>query len=181
MTIPPSGAVFDAVVLLQAAVSHKGPAHACKALLDAGRVVLFLSPAVLTEIADVLNRPKLRQKFKALTPERAEAFLRDLTEKAACLEQVPAHFSYPRDPDDEPYLSLAITASARYLVTWDNDLLDLMADNPAGADFQKRFPGLVILTPVAFLREFAPQRGGEAALEELPPGKEGGDSAERQP
>jgi predicted nucleic acid-binding protein len=45
---------------------------------------------------------------------------------------------------------------AKYLLTWDKDLLFLMEENPDGAEFRERFPGLIILTPVAFLRELAP-------------------------
>jgi putative PIN family toxin of toxin-antitoxin system len=153
MTTPVPGAVFDCVVLLQAAISRKGPSFACKELLDAGKVTVFLSPEVLAEITDVLHRPELQKKFKALTPARAEAFLRDLTGKARAITEILHTFSHPRDPEDERYVNLALVAGARYLVTWDNDLLDLMADNPEGTAFRGRFPGLVILTPVAFLRE----------------------------
>jgi len=163
------GAVFDCVVLLQAAVSNKGPAFACKGLLDSGRFTVFLSPEVLAEITDVLNRADLQKKFKTLTPERAEAFLCELTSKATSLTDVPRRFSYERDPDDEPYINLALAAGARYLVTWDNDLLDLMReDNPAGRDFRASYPALVILTPVAFLREFSPQPEENRSTGETP-------------
>lgn len=75
MTTPLPGAVFDCVVFLQAAISRKGPAFACKELLDTGRVAVFLSPEVLAEITDVLNRPELQKKFKSLAPEKTQAFL----------------------------------------------------------------------------------------------------------
>ncbi len=123
-------AVFDCVVLLQAAVSTKGPAFACKKLVDAGKVSVFLSAEVLAEITDVLHRPELQRKFK-FTPERAEAFLRDLVAKTVALAEIPKHFSYPRDPDDEPYINLALAAAASYVVTWDKDLLDLMDETQA--------------------------------------------------
>ena len=45
-------------------------------------------------------------------------------------------FSLARDPDDEPYLNLALTANVDFLVPWDKDLLDLMQDE----DFRTRFP-----------------------------------------
>jgi predicted nucleic acid-binding protein len=96
------GAVFDRVVLLQAAVSKKGPAFACLRLARAGQVRMVLSSDVLAEITDVLSRPELRRKFKSLTPEVAEAFLRDLTDNADFVSEVPEVFTYPRDPDDEP-------------------------------------------------------------------------------
>jgi predicted nucleic acid-binding protein len=77
------------VVLLQAAISRKGPGFACKEMVDAGRVTLFVSPDGLAEITEVLNRPELRKKFKALTPEKAEAFLRDLAARAIAVTEVP--------------------------------------------------------------------------------------------
>jgi predicted nucleic acid-binding protein len=65
-------------------------------------------------------------------------------------------FVYPRDPDDEPYINLAVASDARYLVTWDNDLLELMDEKmPAGSDFRQRFPHLLILNPVALIREIS--------------------------
>jgi predicted nucleic acid-binding protein len=82
--------------------------------------------------------------------------------KATFFDSVPAVFTYPRDPNDEPYVNLALAAGARYLVTWDNDLLDLMNEaTPAGQDFRRRFPDLTILNPVAFLRELAPPPAAE--------------------
>jgi predicted nucleic acid-binding protein len=67
---------------------------------------------------------------------------------------VPTQFELPRDPADEPYLNLAIEAEARFLVTRDRDLLDLMRwDTKEGRDFQSRFRELKILDPVAFLKE----------------------------
>ena len=149
------GAVFDCVVLLQAAVSKKGPAFACLRLAQTGQVRMVLSSDVLAEITDVLNRPELQRKFKSLTSEVAEAFLRDLTDNADFVSEVPEVFTYPRDPDDEPQINLAVASGQGGIcVTWDNDLLDLMDETTAvGSDFRQRFPDLRILTPVALIRE----------------------------
>jgi predicted nucleic acid-binding protein len=66
---------------------------------------------------------------------------------------VPQRVKYERDPDDEPLLNLVLEARARYLVTRDNDLLDLMAANsPDGEALRREIPDLVILDPPAFLR-----------------------------
>jgi putative PIN family toxin of toxin-antitoxin system len=117
---------------------------------------LCLSPEVLAEVTDVLTRPKTQSRFPQLTPERVERFLREVQAKANAFASVPAVFSYPRDPDDEPYLNLALAAGARYLVTWDNDLLDLMDEQtPEGKEFRRCFPDLIILDPVAFLRQLS--------------------------
>jgi predicted nucleic acid-binding protein len=58
---------------------------------------------------------------------------------------------YPRDPDDEPFINLALVSEARYLVSRDKDLLDLAGDE----GFQGSYPGLKILDPPALLRELA--------------------------
>ena len=154
-------AVFDSVVLLQAAVSQTGPAFACLRLAQTGHLRIVLSVDVLAEITDVLSRPVLQRKFTTLTPEVADAFLRDLTNWADTVSDVPKVFTYPRDPDDEPQINLAIAAGARYLVTWDNDLLDLMDETKAaGAEFRQRFPRLFILSPVALIREISALTSG---------------------
>jgi putative PIN family toxin of toxin-antitoxin system len=149
-------AVFDCVVLLQAAVSQKGPAFACLRHARTDQLRIVLSAEVLAEITDVLNRPELQRKFKTLTPHVADAFLRDLVENSDMVFEVPEVFTYHRAPDDEPQINLAIAAGARYLVTWDNDMLDLMDETTAtGSDFRRRFPHLLILSPVALIREIS--------------------------
>jgi putative PIN family toxin of toxin-antitoxin system len=154
MTLPL--AVFDCMAYLQAAARPDGPARACLGLVQAGRVTVAMSPAIRAEVEDVLGRPKVRQRFKSLTSEAAAVFLNDLDRLTTTTEVARSIAVLPRDPKDEPYLNLALTVGAKYLVTWDNDLLSLMGENPEGADFRERFPGLIILTPVAFLRELAP-------------------------
>lgn len=50
-------------------------------------------------------------------------------------------FSYERDPKDEPYVNLALAAGAKYLVTRDKDLLDLMSEGVSQArTFEGSFP-----------------------------------------
>ena len=154
MTSPAPGAVFDCVVFVQALANRKGPAFACKQLVDTGRVALFLSPQIIAELTEVLSRPKLQKKFATLTADNVEAFLTDLASKAVSLSTVPTVFSYPRDTKDEPCVNLALACGAGYLVTWDKDLLDLMKQTSAeGKLFRQRFPNLAILNPVAFLQE----------------------------
>jgi hypothetical protein len=48
-------------------------------------------------------------------------------------------------------VGVRVAAGAKYLVSRDNDLLDLMKDD----DFRARYPDLLILEPFAFLREIA--------------------------
>lgn len=141
--------VFDCMVFLQGAGRPAGPAWACFRLVDDGQVELFLSAEIVTEIRDVLSRPKTLRKFPSLTPEWIETFLWAVEGKAFTITDAPKVETVDRDPKDEPYLNLAIAAKAKYLVSRDRDLLDLMAD----ATFRQRHPDLHILDPVDFLGE----------------------------
>lgn len=146
-------AVFDCVILLQAAGHSTGPAGACLQAVRDGRLELIVSPDVLVEVRDVLTRPKSLRKFPALTLETVELFLDDVTSHAITLVDVPKVFKLARDPMDEPYLDLAIAAGARYLVSRDNDhLLDLMRDE----GFRRQYPDLAIIDPATLLRELRP-------------------------
>ena len=63
-------------------------------------------------------------------------------------------FQFDRDPKDEPYINLAIAARVIYLVSRDNDILDLAdAATPDGERLRHEAPELQILEPVAFLTE----------------------------
>ena len=145
-------AVFDCMLFLQAATHEAGPAFACFQLVDEGRLTLCLSPAILAEVRDVLGRPKIRRKFPHLTGERVEEFLARAAAQGVVLDEVPEAFRYARDPDDEPYLNLALAAHAQYLVSRDKDLLDLMADSA----FRGQYPGLSVVDPAALLRKLRP-------------------------
>jgi putative PIN family toxin of toxin-antitoxin system len=156
MTAPESPrAVFDCMTFLQATTSPAGPAAACLRLVESGAVTVFVSDDILREVEDVLSRPKVRKKNPLLTDQVIRQLLGHLANTATRIQSVTTHFAYSRDPKDEPYLNLAIAVGAKYLVTRDNDLLDLMADMPEGIDFRSRFPVLSIIDPVAFLREMA--------------------------
>jgi putative PIN family toxin of toxin-antitoxin system len=165
--------VFDCVILLQAAGRPTGPAAACLQAVRDGRLELFISSDILAEVRDVLTRPRTLRKFPALTPEAVDVFLLDLASHATTLPAVPKVFSLARDPKDEPYIDLAAAAQARYLVSRDNDLLDLMNDDA----FRQQFPDLTVIDPVALLRELAPapepnqETGGDEGQGE---GSEGG-------
>jgi len=146
--------VFDCMIYLQAAANESSPAAALLRMMDDSIISLFVSNDILDEVRDVLSRPKIRQKNPRITDERVDALLTRLAEQGTLLESVPKHFSYERDPKDEKYINLAVAADAAYLVSRDNDLLDLMREDLVGSkDFRQQFPTLTILNPVAFLRQ----------------------------
>ena len=77
--------------------------------------------AQLRELADVLNRPRIR---KYISEVQAETFLDLLCEIALMVEPVQGP-TICRDPKDDYLLYTAIAAQADYLVSGDNDLLTL--------------------------------------------------------
>ncbi len=146
--------VFDCNIYLQALIKETGPAAACLDLFENGAIQLYVSEALLIELRDVLTRPKLQQRYSRLTEARADLLIASLRERAKLLKTVPLVFHYSRDPKDEPYLNLAIAAGATYLVSRDDDLLDLMTGvTPDCKDFRQRFRHIRILDPVVFLNE----------------------------
>ena len=141
-------------MFLQAAVSRKGPAFAALTLAEAGKIELLLSREILAEVNDVLLRPQVAKKFPHLSPAVVQSFLTQLEDIGSWVEDVPQTFRLPRDPDDEPYINLAIVGGAQYLVTRDRDLLDLATERaPEAARLRLLAPGLRILDPVELLRE----------------------------
>ncbi len=115
------------------------PAQAVRKAIEVGE--LLVSEATMTELADVLSRPKFdryvdledRQKFLLLLGRVAE-FVHTVHPVRAC-----------RDPRDDKFLELAMGGAADLLVTGDKDLLAL---HP--------FQNLSIITPGDYLQQSAP-------------------------
>lgn len=151
-------AVFDCMTFLQATTSPSGPSAACLKLVEDGLVRLVVTRAILDEVRDVLARPRIPARNPHLDDASVDAFLARVAELAPPQADVPTVFTYPRDPKDEPYLNVAISCGATHVVSFDNDLLDLMKpDNPDGQTLRSHAPDMTILTPPEFLRAV---RGG---------------------
>jgi putative PIN family toxin of toxin-antitoxin system len=156
----PTRVVFDAVIYVQALISRRGPATACFDRVYAAEVILFTSDALLDEARSVPMRPELTRRYSRLTQERVEAFISAARAVSFHVPQPPKAFSLPRDRKDELCTDLAIAASARYLVTWNERHLTYLMkrDTPEGKEFCQRFPQLTILNPPAFLHELERNR-----------------------
>lgn len=81
---------------------------------------LYLSPEILSELEDVLSRPKI-QRF--LPPRSGKRFLALLVERAIFV-QPSLDFPRSRDPKDDKVVATAVAANATYLITVDKDLYD---------------------------------------------------------
>ena len=139
--------VFDTGVILQGALSDTGPAGRCLRLLDDAAVEAYINPALRSEYETVLTRDSLRMRFSALTQQRIDtALLRFDTEAKMVALPSPSSVQFPRDPKDEPSLNIAFHTQADFIVTRDNDLLDIA-----------NFRTTRLVDPVTFLRLYAEQ------------------------
>ncbi len=128
--------IVDANVFASAALGRSPQAPSVlviKAALD-GRIELVMSPALLAEVAEVLSRPRLRNRLSA---DDGQLFLADLAAQVVMLADPTDPPSICRDPDDDYLIALAIAAQADALVTGDDDLLAIAPDQA----------GIEVLTP----------------------------------
>jgi len=139
--------VFDTNIYLQAALSDKGAAYGCWQLIEKGEVCVFVTEAILAEIEDVLNRPKLREKYSVLTDEKVDEVLQVIRAHSIIIENINQIYKFERDADDEVFINLALSVKAEFLLSRDNDLLDLREDKA----FVTEFPKLKIVSPAEFL------------------------------
>ncbi|MEZ0267123.1 MAG: putative toxin-antitoxin system toxin component, PIN family [Phycisphaerae bacterium] len=154
--------MFDCNVLVQAVARGTGPAAAALRLVEANRITLHGSRAVLRELRATLAHPELRSRNPLLTDEVVEAFVARLLFRGQLCRDVPHVFDLPRDPDDAAYIDLAAEVEADYLVTRDGDLLSLMTDHSVVAkEFRQRVPRVRVLNPVDFVAVFGADQAGE--------------------
>ncbi len=98
---------------------------------------LFVTEAILAEYESVI--PKiLAEELPDVDPLPKLDWIRN---KSRLVEPAPLGKCRSRDAKDDIYLAGALAASARYLVTYDGDLLDL----------EKPF-GIETIRPAEFLR-----------------------------
>ena len=90
-------------------------------LLAEGKARLIFSEELLQEFLEVAGRPKFRKYFS----EDDIRELLDLFEYYGNLVEVVSVVDICRDPKDNFLLALAKDSRADYLITGDNDLLDL--------------------------------------------------------
>jgi putative PIN family toxin of toxin-antitoxin system len=119
-------AVLDVNVFVSAAISRAGPPSRLIAAWDAGEFELVVSPLLLKELTEVLDRPQFRERLRGGT-----SMLLDLIEKEAYFVEDPEKAAVTRavDPDDNYLIDLAMAEGAA-LVSGDHHLTDLRATIP---------------------------------------------------
>jgi putative PIN family toxin of toxin-antitoxin system len=116
-------AVIDTNVALSGLLWHGTP-HALIEHARAGTVTLISSPALLAELAEVIQRSKF-QAILARTNTNPERMLMELRQLAEIIDPPPLPTPVSRDPDDDAVLALSVASQADLIVSGDADLLVL--------------------------------------------------------
>lgn len=101
-----------------------------------GDFELLTSPALLSELKDVVQHPRLRRYLRGDPQPPIDVLEQDATFVAGALTLS----GICRDPKDDMFIACAVEGGATYLVTGDKDLLDL-----------KQYDGVEMVTARAFL------------------------------
>lgn len=112
--------LVDTNVWISALINPRGsPARLKNAWLN-GDFEIVVSMALLDEIADVLSRPRIRDKYHLKTEDIKE-FLRLIAEKSITVTTTGT-LHLCRDPDDDLMLETALNGGAKFAVSRDDDL-----------------------------------------------------------
>ena len=112
--------VIDTNLFISAALSSQGaPAKLVREVLARHRLVF--SQSTFDELRTRLYRPKFD---RYISLELRESLLHDLNASAVWVDIGESAF-YCRDRDDDKFIETALKAQAHYLVSGDNDLLEV--------------------------------------------------------
>lgn len=138
--------VLDTNVLVSGLLHSQGNPAQVVALALAGAVQICHAPRILAEYAEVLARPRFK-----FDPERVREVLAKLELDGVAVVPSSQLLDLP-DPDDEPFLAVALAGAAEYLVTGN------LADFPAA---KRR--GCAVVRPAEFMDFWRDHHGGDPA------------------
>jgi len=130
--------VMDTGILVSALIRPRGAIGDVLHALRDGRFIAVYSTPMMLEIADVLSRPKIREKYHVQSGD-IEALIH-LVRLRGDLVIPKQTITVCRDPKDNKFLEAALAGKADAIVTGDDDLLVL---HP--------FEGVQILRPAELL------------------------------
>jgi len=111
--------VLDTNVLISATIVRGNQFR----ILELGRlkeIQIISSPQILEEFREVLNRPRF-----GLSQESIEEAINELKNIAQIVHPQEKVDVVKEDPDDNAIIECAIAGKADYIITGDNDLLEL--------------------------------------------------------
>jgi uncharacterized protein len=134
--------VLDTNLFVSAFLTPDGKPAKILALSVQGELGLLMSPAILKEIALVLDYPKIVRllKKRGMGRNYVQEKLQQIIKTAAVVPGSVAVNHIQQDPSDNVILACAVEGFADYVVSGDHHLTDL-----------KSFHGIPIVTPDTFL------------------------------
>ena len=129
--------VLDTNVLVSGLISPFGPPGAIVRMVSSGSIILCLDARILAEYEEVLARSKFD-----FDPDAVAALLDYIDFRSEVVAALPLTSRLP-DPDDEPFLEVAVACHADGLVT--GNTVHFPPELRAGA---------VVLTPTEFMERF---------------------------
>jgi uncharacterized protein len=115
--------VLDTNVIVSALIWGGKPLRLLELAVD-GTIILYTSPALIEELADVLGREHLAKQLVAKASSVGQA-LKDYADLAIKVFPRSVPRVVPNDADDDHVIALAVTAEAQAIVSGDSDLLTL--------------------------------------------------------
>jgi putative PIN family toxin of toxin-antitoxin system len=113
-------AVIDTNVWISALLNpHRHPAL-LRASFEAGKFQAVISSPLLEELVDVLQRPRIKDKYR-IRPEDIEELVVLIEERCKTVT-VMGEMTVCRDKDDNRVIETAVSGGAQYIVTRDDDL-----------------------------------------------------------
>jgi uncharacterized protein len=103
--------VLDTNVLVSGLLTPFGPSGEIVRMLFSGEIVLHLDARILSEYQDVLNRPKFM-----FNKDQIAILVDFIKHYAQFMSSSPLKNRLP-DPDDEPFLEVAIAGKVKSLIT----------------------------------------------------------------
>jgi len=112
--------VIDTNIWVSALLNPSGYPARLRKSFEEGVFKVVVSEPILEELADVLNRPRIREKYD-VTPEDIEEILTLIEERSEHV-LLSGNIGICRDKDDNLVIETAIKGKAEYLVSRDDDV-----------------------------------------------------------
>lgn len=113
-------AVIDTNIWVSALLNPYGYPAKLRKAFEEGLIEVIISEPILEEIADVLNRPRIKDKYGVTEADIRELLM--LIEEHSEHVIVSDEVNICRDRDDDFIIETAIKGHAKYLVTRDDDV-----------------------------------------------------------
>lgn len=116
-------AIIDTNILISYLISHRGTiAEIIDHHWRGKNFTLLVFPELIAESAEVVGRPKLATLIDTEDADALLAALHSLGEMQTPLAEIPV---FTPDPDDDVFIAYALAGKANFVVSGDDDLLDL--------------------------------------------------------